>query len=429
MIAHASQTAPHEANAGPGVRVDALFWLILLGLFITFVLSIALVRWQIATIPVRTITLAATFAVIAFARPKTIQAALTEHPQKLWIIAIVGAIGAAVSLANGEAPSLMFRQILEIHVQAALTLVVAAAALHTLGRQAFAAILICVIAASAAVAIGQFADLPGSWEVRAALGDIQKDERLTQLIYIRQERALGLSMSPVHLGTQLCLALCAYWAAFVLPHDLNPRFASTTRAFAAIGAALLVCVATGNRSPLLGILALLALFLATRNGAGMLLIAATALIVVPLMPVAISLLESFGLRVGSTDDGSALGRVVLQNYGLQLFLVQPLGYGLGFESGAHWSAYWEEFQYLENVNAIRQHALHNYFLNMLCKYGVAIVFIGLWVTAAIARRWELLLPFVAYLVHIFFHNDGPLQADFLFWFVAPLFSWRTRDAR
>ncbi len=406
-------------------RLGGFEFSILLGLGLSVALSIALVRWQVSTVPVRAMPLALTLLIMALARPRVMRDVLREHPMKISIIAATALLGAVVSLLNGEAAPLLARQLLEIHAQALITLVAAAGAIKICGARPVAFCLIAAVAVSVIFAIAQFAGMDSAWQARAWLGAIQQDNRLTQLTYIRQERALGLSMSPVHLGTQMILALAAYWAAFLQPATKRSR-AFTLQVSLVVGVAILACVVTGNRSPLAGILVFAALFFATRGASGLLAMLAAAIIAAPLVAPVMAMLETSGLRVASVD-GSALGRLVLQNYGLQLFRDHPIGYGLGFESNAYWSAYWEGLQWAENTNAIRNYALHNYFLNMLCKYGVGILVIGAIICARIAPRWGTLLPFSAYIVHIFFHNDGPLQSDFLFWLVVPLYAAPARE--
>ena len=50
-------------------------------------------------------------------------------------------------------------------------------------------------------------------------------------------------------------------------------------------------------------------------------------------------------------------------------------------------------------------------------------------TAAIIAAvvlWKMLgqrskfIAFIPYMVHIFYHNDGPFQADFIFWYLLPI---------
>jgi hypothetical protein len=133
------------------------------------------------------------------------------------------------------------------------------------------------------------------------------------------------------------------------------------------------------------------------------------------------------LRIGETDDGSAVGRTVLQVYGLLLFFARPIGYGLTFDSTEHWVGFWKYLKDFDNAHAITAYALHNYFLMMINKYGFPILFLAAAVSWRLARyKWSL-LGFIPYLVQIFFHNDGPLMADFLIWYIIPMYAGLSRD--
>jgi len=180
------------------------------------------------------------------------------------------------------------------------------------------------------------------------------------------------------------------------------------------------CLASGNRSPLLGVLAFGYIYLACVSPILFLLACAAAIIAVPSFGVLQDHLISAGIRVAETDDGSAQGRGTLASYGVRLFLARPVGYGLGFSSTDYWADYWQYIQYSANSQAVKNYALHNYFLLTLNKYGVAAV-LGVLILIPRSRRdWITLLAFIPYIFHIAFHNDGPLSADFLIWYIIPL---------
>jgi hypothetical protein len=134
------------------------------------------------------------------------------------------------------------------------------------------------------------------------------------------------------------------------------------------------------------------------------------------------MLNNSGLRALNTENSSGEGRAVLRAYGWMLFMDQPLGYGLSFNSLDHWWKYWGALQRYENANAITQHALHNSYLMTLNKHGALALLL---VPIVLRRLFVNPIAFFAYLpyaVHVFYHNDGPLQGDFLFWYTLPLFS-------
>ncbi|HVW93055.1 MAG TPA: O-antigen ligase family protein, partial [Devosia sp.] len=147
------------------------------------------------------------------------------------------------------------------------------------------------------------------------------------------------------------------------------------------------------------------------------------------LAVAMPLLQNFldgaaetGLRIANTDNSSSEGRSVLTAYGLQLFLSNPLGYGVAFDSTSYWQYYWAEFRDYENAGAIAQHALHNYYLMILNKNGIFSLVVVPFILWMMWRRRFAAMLFVPYLVHANYHNDGPLQGDFLLWYILPIFS-------
>ena len=398
-------------------RLDAVAWTSL-GLFaIHLFLSIILVRWQIATLPVRALVGAAALALLIAARPGAVAGAAQKHPITLSVIAVVALIGAVVSFAANDAPLAILRQLLEIHVQALFAVILGGALVSLYGSAAVARLLIGVVALSSIFAIAQYSGIDIAHTAWLALQRIQpRDAASIVGLDIRLERAPGLSYSLVFLGTQICLAFAAYWA-LRKRHWRGKAIAFDWPLVGAVAALVVIAFVSGNRSPILGALIFLAIYLPLCGARGALTAAALGFIAVPLAPLLLDLVTAAGSRISSTEDGSALARGVLQNYGINLFLDRPLGYGLGFDSRGYWSQQWEALQDQPASYAMRAYALHNYFLNCLNKYGVSIIFVGAAALFYAFRRWALYLPLVIYVVHIFFHNDGPLQSDFLIWYV------------
>lgn len=395
-------------------------WILLFLFVANIMLSIALVRWQIASIPVRSVFALACLGLVALFRFELIVSALKNHRIKFIVIGLVAAFGMISSLLVKEELAVTFRQVLEIHFQSFVALLLGATMISIWGVRRITFLLIGCVGISAAVALIQFVDLSPGWGIRAILGEIQGDLPSTQRWYTRHFRALGLSYSPVIFATQVCLAFIAYWAYRI--HETRGRLIKQFD-FNIIVAVLLLftlSIASGNRSPILGIVVFSAVYFMTRGHKMFLLFVAGGLLLAPLAFYFLGNLDNAGLRVASVDDGSAVGRITLATYGFRLFLEQPMGYGLGFDPRAHWPVHWEYLQHLPNVESIRQYGLHNFFLNSLNKYGVLIVFVGIFTMFYVLIRWRVLLPFVIYVIHIFFHNDGPLQSDILIWYILPL---------
>ena len=206
-----------------------------------------------------------------------------------------------------------------------------------------------------------------------------------------------------------------------MEHLFSPGSDSRVLLIAAVVS--LVSVASGNCSPLLGFIIFFAVYAwLIKPKLPALVLTLFAFIVVPFADQIFLMLEQFGLRVGSTQDSSAVSRNVLQVYGILLFLGQPFGYGLDFNSVDHADQYRSILSGFEYADRIAKVALHNYFLMVLNKYGALILIVAFLVAKRAMRTGLFVIAFIPYMVHIFYHNDGPYQGDYLIWFLVPLFS-------
>jgi hypothetical protein len=113
------------------------------------------------------------------------------------------------------------------------------------------------------------------------------------------------------------------------------------------------------------------------------------------------------------SNSSSENRSTLRAYGYYLIERRPIGYGLTFDSTAKWPVFYKQSIYLPNPSSIRNWALHNYYLNVLTKYGLLILFLVPWLLPYRREQILLWMPFIPYLIHILYHNDGPLQGDTL----------------
>lgn len=398
----------------PAIAVPVL--LILFG--VTIILSVATVRWAVGGIPVRLMFAALLAGLLLLLEPRAPLALLRNHARAVLVICLFAVLGFGVSLANAAPLAGVAQQIAEIHVQALLGIFVGSALIRATSAKAVCTVFLIAIGLSVVVAAAQFFGTEIAWSARRLLGLLNKDGPLTQLFYIRQDRPMGLSYSPVHLGTQACLAFAAY---FIL-RARDPDFMARMRWSVVLGLVLvaLACTVSGNRSPLLGIFAFSFIYLALVNRLLFLIACAMVVVIVPSWQAIQDLLLQAGLRIAETGDGSSEGRFTLSNYGWRLFVDRPTGYGLLFNSTYYWSEYWEYIQYSANSQVVKNFTLHNYFLQILNKYGIGAAFIALLVVPLNRRDWLVCLAFLPYILHIAFHNDGPLQADFLFWYILPL---------
>lgn len=407
------------------VLAIGLLRLAVAGLFaLTLALSIYLVKFGVAGLPFRAFTACLILVVSAVTVPSLVFEALKAARPILLVIAFAAMAGIASSLLSGAAVATIARQILEIHVQAMIATMVGVCVLYICGPRTILLTLCAVVALSAAFAVLQFAKLSIGWDVRQMLQNMQPPEvpgSETSATYwlTAKIRALGLSFSPVILGSQLCLV----FAAMVAYRARTVRFADLGFDPILIATFLFVCIgslASGNRSPILGC-AIMAVsyFLMARPVYGLI----GAVLAIPMLlgfDLLVDTAAETGLRVARSNSSSE-NRAVLRMFGTLLFIDRPWGYGLAFNSIDHAWEYWQGLMHYDNPQSILIHALHNYYFVVLNKYGFPALLVFAYVGWSIWRSRVVLIAFLPYLVHIFFHNDGPLQADFVIWFMLPMF--------
>ena len=395
-----------------------------LGLYVlTLALSVCLVRLQIAGVPLRVLPVLAIIGLVFLLDTGLVLRALRERLDTILVVGIAALIGAIVSVSNGMSIGALVRQIFEIHVQAVFGLVAGTLVIALCGPRANMAAFTGVVAVSIVVATLQFLGVEAAWAAYDFLSTLQPTSLQDLQYYDYRARPMGLSYSPVHLGTQICLV-----AAIVLLYILTysgPTIglhSPLLRAGVLIAVLVLGSLVSGNRSPILGFAVLFGLLALHWRPALSLLGIVGAL---ALLPFAAELLavaqEATGLRVLDTENKSSQGREALRALGMMLFWDRPLGYGLGFNSVDHAWRYWDELRFFENALASQAHALHNCYLVLLNKYGASIFAILLIVLLRFRRNWFLFVCFVPYAIHIYYHNDGPLQGDFMIFFLMPLF--------
>jgi hypothetical protein len=268
------------------------------------------------------------------------------------------------------------------------------------------------------VGLAQALHIDLAWRLRAEIGRLMHDPPVTRFTYVTRYRVLGLCYSPVHFATQSCLALAAlFYLRLDRTAGVTLRLDWVVMAAAIVLAGL--CVLTGNRSPLLGVFIFTAAYVAVTAPR-------LALALLPLMLIAtltaiplLRTLSEAGLRVADVDNGSAAGRATLRAFGLFLIGQRPIGYGLTFDSLDYWTYFTHQASSLENPLVIRRWAVHNYYINILAKYGVLVIAALAVILPRTRSNAFLWLAFVPYCVHIFYHNDGPLQGDFLIFYILP----------
>lgn len=386
-------------------------------------LSIFLVRFKVAGLPLRTMFVFALLGLVAMTSPALLLRAVRDQAFALILIAFAAFCAALASISAGNAAAAMIGQMVELHLQAVLGVILGTAVLRICGARMAATLFVAPIAVSVVFAILQFVGFQGAWDVYDAIAALQYQTTSELWFYDVHERALGLSYSPVLLGTQTCLLFAVLFGVFAIDRDTGQAPSSlNSRILLLIGVVGLAAIAAGNRSPLLGIAIFLGAFLCRmRPLLGLAMLAAIPLALI-LGDAITEIMNDSGLRVLNTENSSGEGRATLRAYGWLLFLGQPLGYGLSFNSLDHWWQYWDAIQHYDNPLSITVHALHNFYLMTLNKHGVFILLVIPLVIRRLALNPVAFFAFLPYIVHLFYHNDGPLQGDFLFWYILPFFS-------
>jgi len=232
---------PHKASA--------LYWIVLLLFALSAVCAIMLVRYSVSGVPLRTFFMMAALGLLVLGAPYALVEAARDLRRILQVVAAFTVLGIIVSIFAGDGPGLIVQQVIEIHVQAVISLLVVRSLVKEMGVKPVLVIFLTAWGVSGIFAFLQGLGLDFAWEAREQLGELMR----AHIAYLGRERALGLSFTPIHLATQTCLALAAFYALRLYQSDgailrrVDPKL---------LGMLLIcgiVCISSGNRSPLLGI--------------------------------------------------------------------------------------------------------------------------------------------------------------------------------
>ncbi len=388
-----------------------------------FFLSLALVRFMVMGVPVRSIFGLGIFCLLYLLAPNLLIHAFRDMRRVILIIIYAACLGLIVSLFNEVSIRPILRQIVEIHFQAIIGVLTGYALLKIMGAKKLVKSFTYVVGLSCILAIFQAAGVDFSWRIREVLQQYQSYSAETFYLDNRI-RAMGISFSPVHLGTQLCLAFAVSYILRTASYNQKRNHTLQIKTWLSAFVAILIAIISGNRSPIVGFLVFIVsygFYLRPKAAfiASMFFIPILAIIFFNLDSI-FEYLSNTGIRAFRVGDKSSEGREVLRAYGGLLFLNQPLGYGLVFKSTEHVNEFWSQLSHFDNANAARVHAVHNYYLNIILKYGFLILPVAIYSIRVLVKNISILLAFLPYAVHIFFHNDGPLQGDFLIWYFIPL---------
>ena len=382
------------------------------------VLTFSAIKLAVGPLPVRLIALLASGLLLLASDPAFVAAAVKRFGRILLVVTLAAGFAILGSILAGTAPAVIASQIVELHLQAIVATVIAGTLAQRFGVGPVAIVLVAAFATTAVVAVLQALGLDAAWDARAVVGRISNDPLITREVYEQRERAMGMSFSPVIFGTQSCAILALLLSSLLAARNGEPRRFNVL-VLAACAVIAVLSLATGNRSPLLGMAIFLASYLLVTR-------LAIVFVVLPLAAAGLLVAQPMLERMQESDvravrtDSSSENRAVLREYGAYLLSQRPFGYGLDFDSTEHSEQYIDQVKYTTAPLSIRQWALHNYYLMFLAKHGLLVLLLLPLVLPRTRKQLHAWWAFTPYMVHIFYHNDGPLQGDNVFFFVIPL---------
>ena len=377
--------------------------------------NVALFAPHVGPAPVRSILSAGILVLSAAVFPTDAWIVLKRSWLVLLLAGGLAAEGAFVSFVNGAPVRDVVQQVIEVHIQTAVLLLVTGILARVCGPRACIVAIVTVIGISAIVAILQMMHVEAAWTLRRALGPLATDENSVDLV---DHRPTGLSFSPIWLATQICIA----FGAFAAVRDKERRsFPGTSgvdpTVIVGLGIFFFTCLASGTRAPILGGIIFLIIYAALRRSWSLaLMVIGGMLLMYVVWPLIVEAVQSTEPRVMVTNDNSAAARIVFAYYGIRLFLANPLGYGLTFDPTSMWTNYWPDLYLMKGAAGAQVHPLHDYSLSMLNMYGIGLLLFVPIIVKLLKQAGPSLLFFVPYIVHISFHNSGPFYNDMILWF-------------
>lgn len=375
-------------------------------------LSVFLAGFDAGLVPMRTIVL---FVLVLWSLyrfiflPRQDKRCFSRSNYILLSIFLVG-VAVVLQLANHQPWPTFLVFLLRYLLQPLLLAIVLIALMLKYGLRRVLIPFIIVACLSSVVAIMQMAGVELAWTLRKALGGFQA-EGGAAYFYLHQDRPMGLSLNPVHLGYQCLVALvCAcYLKKVSLLSDMAMLFVPSLL--------MTGIIATGLRSAFLGAIVFLAvaLFLLPLGKmlkAGVVAIA-LGLCVVRLITYLDDYQEEQRTRLRVVDFNTATSsRMALNAYSLRLFLDHPLGFGLGFDTRVEARNYQGELRRMKSSEALKTLAPHNAIAVFGIIYGVfGLLALGGYLVLVGRKNAILGVGLAAYLLNSVFHNSGLFVGD------------------
>lgn len=411
-----------------GQRTTPFQRLVLVLFALLLVASVALTVWKIGPVPVRALIAMGLLFVIGARNFSILRASAARSRPLLLFGLALALLGTIVSAFNRTPFPTILGQLVEIHAQAAINIVLGCAVVLICGRKAVLQCILLAVGLSSLFALLQAVGFEPAWTLRGIIGTIQ-GEVFEKYGFFYDRRPMGLSLSPILLATQVCLAFAAVGVFY--ERKLRPTIEGVQTAkpgtvfengvLISLLLFVVICFFSGNRSPILGAVIFFIVYTLLRRPKYFILALPFAVALgVWVLPQVLNLAADTGSRVLQTGDASSEGRGTLTYYGMLLLKNQPFGYGFDFDPTRYWQIYWSDLQHLPYPGTVIVYPLHNYALMMLCFYGFPLLFFLPFIWRMLWPNRALLVFFIPYIIHIAFHNTGPFWNDFMIWFVTAL---------
>ena len=382
--------------------------------FISVFLSVCFAKLSVG-LPVRSIVLIAQVIFLFLLWPRDVIAFLRGHIGLMLFFAAFGAIGLTMSILNGIDLQTGLQFFIETIIQPVLAVIATCVLITLVGVRAVATVFIGLTLLSGLFALVQAAGFEPAWTIREIIAGIQSETARAKYLISIGDKAMGLSLTPMSLAYQLMSALVM---GVILVRANIMRLSHFNMLGSLI---LLISFSTEIRSFILGVLVSLLIANLSHGQRSRMYTLLGILVATIFLPIILSG-EIGEARVVNVDDGSAVGRIVLVKYGLNLARDNPLGFGWGFDTRDHFWLYWTELMTFQNPHAVYSHALHNYFLNVYLTYGfTGAVILGISFVSNPGLFMTVLFIFSGYFVNAVFHNAGVLNGDINFWYAYSVF--------
>jgi len=378
---------------------------------------VALNSFKVGGVPVRAFVTVGVLGLIAILYFDKAADVFRRNALLLTMAVALAALGGFVSVIYGSDLGDIIKELMEVHIQAVVTILAAGILARVCGPRAAAFAIIAVVALSAAVAALQMLGFHQAWDLRKALGPLPAEA--LEGVKKGALRPSGLSFSPIQLSTQLCLAFAAF--AAVRDKVRKPSKAGVKPDPLILLGLIGLCAASfavETRAPVIGAMIFLVIYAISRRSAGFaLLLIMGGAILYFIGPTLLAAVQGSAPRMVKVDDNSAVGRFTMAYYGIRLFLDNPLGYGLAFDPAGMWGKYWFDLYTMPAPMVVQVHDLHNFVLSMMNIYGVGLLLLAPLAWKLLRQSGGSLIFFIPYIFQILFHNSGPFYNDNLIWFV------------